>query len=485
MRGSSFAGTTTNDVNAQIEAIGRAVPSEPYPSTEAGWRERYFSLQRAYEHGEYGDGEVKAAHLWAARGDDGKVIDIARRLFGFFRFICDVDARALIGPKGLTLEVEGADDAALLAKGEAVWRRSRLKQAVRRWARLTAVCGDFYVEAVRDSATAPFRTRMVGYPADWVTPQYDDTGERLISVEIAFVYMETPAANTPALRSAVQHSYRRVIDAERVTVYVDDKVVSSQPHYVGRAPVVHMMWAPWIAPEHSLPAAHGLDAAVARLDSFAAQMGAVANRYADPKTVVTGATVGAGGDLGAFGRIISAPNPDAKVAYLETAATAVGPLLDVMREIMAHIRETAPEFLFADATATESGTARAYKAAALEMKIGEVRGHWFAALAEITGIAVAMDDNAIYDPERYPFDIDAAPFIQPDVDAVVQTLVSASPYLLKRDVVRKLQAIGLADDDMSVDDYVTALMDEVSRAAGPTLDTGADPAADDTGNLPG
>lgn len=470
MRSSTSSSRTSTSIDGQIDAIGRALPSEPYPSTEAAWRDRYLSLINAYEQGAYTDGEVRADHLFAAIDDSGKEIDIARRLFGFFRFITDVDARALIGPKGLTLEVEEPGPAALLAEGEAVWRRSKLAQKVITWATLTAAEGDYYLEAVRTNNAAPFDTKIVGYPPEWVTPVYDEFGHDLIRIEVDFIYLDEPAPGAFALTEATQHSYRRIIDRTHVEVFRDGKSEGKKPHYAGVVPVVHLTWKPWMGPEHSLPAAHGLDAAIARLNSFAAQVGAISNRYADPKTVVTGARVGSSDDIGLFGRILSISSPDAKVTYLEAGAAALGPILDVMREVIQHVRETAPEFLFADSAASESGTARSYRASALEMKIGEARNLILPAIAEITGIAVAMDNNAVYRPEAYPFCVDAAPFIRPDVDGEVQTLVSAAPYLLRADIVRRLQSLGIASDDLTVEAYLKAKEDESAMAGGPVMD---------------
>ena len=478
MRHGTAAAQTLSAVNASIEMIGRSVAPQPYPDTEAGWRQRYNALIDAYEQGDYSAADVRSLHLFKAEDTDGKEVDIARRLFSYFRFICDVDARALIGPKGLTLEAPDWVDDQMLADAERVWARSKLRQKLGRWARLTAVTGDYYVEAVRTNAAAPFGTKLVGYPADWVTPVYDELGDELVRVDIDFIYLDEPAPNQTALSEAIQHSYRRVIDRDFVEVFIDGKSQGKKPHYAGRVPAVHLYWTPWLAPEHSLSAAHGADASTHRLDSLVAQVGAISNRFADPKLVVKGAKVEAGADL-SFGRVISGLPTDGDAYYLEAGAAALGPILEVAREVMNHIRETAPEFLFADAKAAESGTARSFKAAALEMKIGEVREHWLSALAEITGVAVAMGRNETYKPDAHALHIDAASFIQPNLDAEVQMLVSARPMLLKRDVVRRLQALGLASTDLTVEDYVQALDDEQAMAGGPVNDGNQGPGGSD------
>lgn len=474
MRQAAGSSASNTAAAGQIETIGRALPAEPYPQTEQGWRDRYHELYRAYEQGNYSDADVKREHLFSAKDDDGKEIDVARRLFAFFRFIVDVDTRALLGPKGLMLEVEGegtADAAAnaLQAAGEAVWRRSRIEQNAVVWATICATTGDYWLEAVRTNAAPPFDTKIVGYPPEWVTPTYDEMGVELLRVEVSFIYMDAVAPDAFALSSMVQHSYRRVVDKEGVEVFRDGKSEGKRPHNLGVVPMGHCKWKPWMGPEHSLPAAHGLDAAVSRMNSFVGQVGAISNRYADPKLFITGATVGAGSDLGVFGRVISTAKTDADAKYLEAGGQALGAILDVIKEVIAHVRDTAPEFLFADASASESGTARSYKASALEMKIAEARSQILPAIAEVTGMAVAMDDNAIYRHEAYPFCVEAAPFIRPDVDGEVQTLVLAAPWLMKRDIVKRLQRLGLASSDMDVDAYLTALEEEKAMAGGPTF----------------
>lgn len=448
-----------------IASLTRDRSVSPYPSTTAEWRDRYDALLRAYEQGNYSDAEVKADKLFQANDDSGKLIDMARRLFGFFRFITDVDAWAIVGPKGLTLETDDVAPVGALLAGELVWRRTRIAQVVGHWARMTACQGDYYVEAVRQSSTPPYRVKLVGYLASDVVPVYDVTGTELVSVTIETVYTDGGDYD-----DAVKHTYKREVDAVEVVEYVDGKETSRAPHRAGRVPVVHLSWTPWIAPDHGLPAAHGLDAAIARLNSFAGQVGAIGNRYADPKTVIRGATVGSSSDLGLFGRVISGLPADGGVEYLEPRLSAIPPLLDALREVIQHIRETAPEFIFAESSAAESGTARSYRAAALEMKIGEVRNRWLPAIAEITGVAVAMDQGRAYDEAVDAFEVQAAPFIAPNVMQEVDVLMAAQSYLRRADIVERLQSLGIASDALTVEQYLAALDDERMASGGPVID---------------
>lgn len=441
----------------------RPAPVDVYPQNEQQWRERYERLWHAYLLGDYSVGDAKRYHLFRALDEDGKEIDFVRRTFAFYRFIVDTDVRGFLGQAGLTLEIDGTrrED---LAQGEGVWRRSGLRQRLPTWLRMCAAMGDYWLESVR---MADGTVQIVGYDPRCVTPRYDtETGTRLEAVVVEMHYIDE-LLTTGGLSdgTATPHTYVRRIDTSGVEEIVDGRSTGVKPHNLGAVPLVHLRWTPWDQPEHSLPAPHGIDQAVMRLDSFATQVGAVANRYGNPILMVKGARLGAGSNAGLFGRIFNAVPADADVKYVEAGATAIGPILDVMREVMIHVRETSPEFLFAESSAQESGEARSYRASAFEMKVNEARQVNLPELEAITAMAVAMERNEQHVDGRYPFRIDTSPVLPRNLIADLDVLERAAPYMTRADQVRYLQARGIISRDEDPEQYALKVADETAARA--------------------
>jgi hypothetical protein len=202
-----------------------------------------------------------------------------------------------------------------------------------------------------------------------------------------------------------------------------------------------------------------------RLDSFATQVGAISNRYGNPLLMVKGARLGAGTESGLFGRIFNAVPADADIKYVEAGATAVGPILDVMKEVIAHVRETSPEFLFAESSAQESGEARSYRASAFELKINEARSINLPELATITAYAVAMERNEVHVEGRYPFRIDTSPVLPRNLVVDLDILERASKWMTMEDQIRYLQARGIIGTEHDPGEYATRVTEERSALA--------------------
>lgn len=448
------------------------LPVEPYPQTEAGWQARYDSLWTAYLLGGYSVAEAKAFHLFRALDDEGREIDATRRVYGAYRFIVDTDRRCFLG-SGLTLESpEDTGKAERLAAGERIWRASTMAEWLSRDIGILAGLGDYWYEAVKFPDN---HVELVGYDPRLVCATYDTaTSRKLVSVTIEAPYFETVQSGRG--EASVGHTWKRVVTVDGVRETIDGRETIADSYTLGEVPMAHLRWSPWDQPEHSLPSPHGVDSAVMLIDSFLTQIGAIGNRYASPKLFMRGFRTGAGADTQRFGAQFVGGPVDSDAKYIEYSAAGIGPIREAIADIMTHVRETNPEFIFADNAAGESGSARSWKAAALSAKITEARRHNFAALERITGIAVARTESRPYDPERDRFRIDAPPPLAPNVQAEVDTLKVARDLggVTQIDIVKHLQRLGIADPTADPAEYARQVADEtMGRAQGFMVGNGA------------
>lgn len=420
--------------------------SYSYPTTTSGWKTRYEQLRRIYLVGDYSTAEREYWKLFEARDTDDKKIDWTRRFFSIGAFLVNTDARALTGGRALLELPRGVTSGALLTAGEAIWRRSSMALQLPMAAKMTACLGDYWVEAVRTKRTKPYGTTLCFYAPELVTPVYDDANPTIVR-SVVIEYASVPADAYAAGSNDASDYVKRTITETGVTVEINGRVDESYSgeHRSGVCPVAHLQWMPFDTYEHSLSAMHGLDVPLMHLDSAMCQSGAALTRFGNPVLVITGARSAEPADIGRLGRMLFLPNDKASAAYLETARSMIGDSLDRIKAVMDHLRETRPEFLFANSGAGESGAARSFLAAAFSSQINEVRGHWFDALQQITGIAVAMDANEPYDLEKHAFAIDAPPPLPVDVVGEVDALYKASADLKREDRVRRLQTLGLLD----------------------------------------
>jgi len=443
--------------------------AESYPTSEAGWNARYAALRRMYLVGDYSTAEREYYKLFEARDDDDKRIDWTRRLFGVGAFLVNTDARALLGGRTMLELPRGLrNNAAHLAAGETVWRRSSMALQLPMAAKMTACMGDYWVEAVRTNRAPPYATTLVFYDPENVTPIYDELNPtKLVKAVIDVDYIDE--ADYIEGGTLPSHHFTRTITATDVTVEVDGKLRPefSGPHRAGVCPIEHLRWMPFSRYEHSLSAMHGIDVPLMRIDSAVCQIAAGLTRFGNPTIVMTGARLTAtnAANVGRLGRVMHGLPADAAVSYLQTASGPVADGLEVIREVMAHIRETRPEYLFANSGAGESGAARSFLAASFTSMINEVRGHWFAAIERITGIAVALDAGVAYDDAEHAFQLDAPPPVPVDVKAEIEALYLAAGDMKRADRIRKLQQLGMLDASHDPEVYAIDVEDETSAKA--------------------
>lgn len=433
---------------------------DPYPDNEDGWKNLYDFRWQCFLQYPYSADTQKKEHLFRAFDDQGNEIDQTRRLFRFFGFICETDARALAP----VLVLEGRD----LPAGEAVWRRSRLSEQFGVWAYELTVLGDGWVEAVRMSPKPPYKTRLVHYDPRHVTPFYDvETGTELERLEIEIDYMDRPLQDgIPGEETT--HSYRRVLTRTRIEVYRNGELIPAESgeHGLGEVPAVQLRCIPWDRSGHSLCAASGVERALMFMDSLVTQGKAIGTRWANPTTIYYGFKVGDPSSAAAFGRVINGAPEKGRAEHLEAKTASIDQLLKLHQEIAAHIREVSPEFLFSDSGARESAEARSLRGNAFEAKMLDMRGRNYSALCRAIGMAVAMEERQRWDPDRYDrFRIDAPPVLPRNVKAELEALDLVRNDLKRSDRVRHLQRLGLVDATVDPEKYAAEVQDEQAATA--------------------
>lgn len=457
---------------------GTAPGLDPYPQTEAGWRQEYWRRWNVYMNAPYSPAEQKAEHLFRAFDDAQKEIAQTRRLFRYPAFVADIDANALAAAE-VVLEIDEDEDPATLEHGQAIWRRSETTVALPMWDTMTMALGDWWIEPVRMSGKRPYRTKLIGRDPRIVTPTYDDTGTELEEVRIEFGYLGMPEFSG---MEQVRNSYVRILTRKEIVVERNGVKVEAEsgPHPLGIVPIVHRRAILWEMPEHSLPAYAGIDRAVMNLDSIATQFQAIGVRFGQPTMFTKGFTLATGSAVSQIGHIISGipadtPNQSGQsVGYLETNLGQLGQLLAHAESIHEHITATCPEFLFATG-ATESGIARSLRASSFQSKIRTMRGHNYAALARVTEMAACLDDGVAWSEDTEMFRIGAPPILPADVKSEVETMVLVKDEMKHADFVRGLQRLGVISSECNAEEYAAEVEDERAARATSFFSTGAVP----------
>jgi hypothetical protein len=444
---------------------------DAYPESDEEWRELYDWRWQQYLMAPYSANDQKSEHLFRAFDDSGNEIDQTRRIHRFYGFVADTDARALTGGR-LTLEtfdhIPGKSKSAQLLAGEAVWTRSRLLSQTARWARMTCVLGDWWLEPWRLNGTRPYRAVIVGHNPQCVRAWYDSTGTQLERVEIDTSILSEPMRERREVGGmGAVTEYRRILTRDEIIVEVNGKRDDAQSgrHRLGAVPAVHLQAIPWDQPEHGLPAPFGIERALMRLDSLMTQAGAVGNRFGNPTLWTKGFRLGASSQVARFGRMIDGIPADGEVGYLEAGAEGLKGLLPWLQQLVSHIRDTTPEFLFASDAAQESAEARSLRGQAFESKMLEMRGPWHAGLAEATAMAVAMDEDRALDVETNPYTIDAPPVLPQNVGREIETLKSIEHRIKRADFTRGLQRLGIVSNEHDPEVYTREVDDEQAGRA--------------------
>jgi hypothetical protein len=278
------------------------------------------------------------------------------------------------------------------------------------------------------------------------------------------------AARNGAAPDEAATSYRRVVTRETVTVTRNGTLSEKEsgPHGLSVVPMVHLRAKPLIQPEHSLSAPEGIARLLMRADALVTQNAAIANRYGNPTLVARGFKVGAEGaaKVGRFGRMFDGVPKDGALEYVSVGEGVLPHLLEQQRDILKHIEQTAPEFVFASDAPQESGTARNMRVRSFALKMERMRRGFYRALSEVTAMAVSMERGGpAYDPDACPFKIDAPPVVPANLSEELTNLALVKPDIKRADYVRHLQRLGVVDTDEDPETYASEVADETAVRA--------------------
>lgn len=448
------------------------------PTTESEWRERFDWLQRCYVGDGYSAEAEAAWHLFQARDNDNKELARTRRLMRDFAFVTDSDAHALFGD---TLVLQLPDELGkaeqqrrgkILDAGRGVWARSRMGEIAGNLAHILALNGRIGIEIRRDRSHAPFGSRLVLHEPHTFHARFDDSsGTELEEVTITYRYTD-PAdidADGNVTENATIHVYQRRLTRTHIIVTLDGAEVAAESgeHNQGVVPFVLPLWQPVQGLAHGLNAAHGIESAIAEIDSIWTQISAIGKRVANPIPTVTGGTMASGTDAGQLGRWLYHGSKDARFGYMEPSMQGLAVLLDSINSLSDRVRATYPEFGLFGVGSGMSGEALKMLASRFESKIGSVRSRVLPAIARAVGIAVATEQDRAYDPEQDRFELAAGPILPPDTAAEIQSLaLLTSARLIRRsDAIRTVQSLGYAPADIDPQKYVEQIDDESSDRA--------------------
>ena len=259
-----------------------------------------------------------------------------------------------------------------------------------------------------------------------------------------------------------------------VRIESEEADAGSGNHGLGVTPLTHGRFIPSpMEPEHSLPVTHGLDRPLAEIDSHASQISAIGDRAGNPKLLVKGPKVSDGDKLQTFGKILNLfggnkdtlANSDAK--YLEPSLAGVAQIRAQMESLITQVRATFPEFLFTSSTANLSAEALELLTTRYETKYNGIRSRIYGAIEKALAMAVAMEQNRPYDPERHPVTLVGPPLLPAKTMKLLEEAIKAreAGLITLEDAVKRVQSIGLADADIPADDYARLLNDEAADRA--------------------
>jgi len=459
---------------SQTLAFGRRWPRSREEVIEELTRRWEAYLGLAYRRG-----DIERMNLFVAVDSQDREITVTRRMTRDLQFVCEVDA-ASIASNSLALQVRPDlispdDDAGLaLERGAEVWRRSGVDRQRQRWALNLCVFGEGYLEALNTKEGAV----VVWHDPRTVEVQLDPTG-RYIERAVITIYHASGLEIDPETgaytgeRKTVQ--YRRVITPAAVQVFRDGQPVAAESgrNPLGAVPLVRVAYRDVGDGSLSTWAGYGYEDALAAVDSFFTQLQALTTRHANPILKAIGVQVAQDARLSEAGRSVALPI-GADLQWLEATLQGANTALDAASRMREALVQTLPEFLFVDSGASASGTALSYRAGAFVAKIEPIRRGFYRALAEVVGMAVAIDYGAQWDDLADVYVVDGGSALPMDVTATSELTVSllTQGLLTASDAVRVLQGLGVGvPEDADSADYAARAQAEMAARTGGTLDS--------------
>jgi hypothetical protein len=444
------------------------------PETPEEWAEEYERRRRVAYGEPYTIGEHISFQIFRAIDDataEYSPQSIALREDDSMRFVQRVNASALFRGEPSIQPVDAKDTR--MDAATKVWTDTKPKKKSKVWSAMISSQGELPMESVKFGDGA---VRLVAYDPSMCVWTFDaETSSTLISLEVLAPYLEQDTNERGEVMPGVVRQYKRLVTSERIDVWIDGEhdEDKSGEHGIkdangkGVIPAAVMLWQPMPSdPTHGVPSSHGMDSAIARIDSMSAQMDAVSKRYANPYPVIKGAKV-TDPDIFKFGRLASGLPVDASMEYLEPTMSGLREIREEKSNKRTNIQDTRPEFIFHGAGAAASGEALKVRAAQFEGQVLEVRGTVFSELARLVEIGVAYATGAAYDHADNWLIVDAPPVLPPDIEALLKALTSADTLKIisRADMVAAIQRVGLVPDDVDPTKYAAELEDAMGKRA--------------------
>lgn len=437
----------------------------PWPKTREERHAMFAARWRAYRQEPYTDGDIKQMALFVAVDTSDRVTAVTQRIMRDYGFVCDVDAAA-IATDGVTLGLLPGTDEAALATGRVEWDASRIDDRLPMWARNLCVDGLGYIEVFM-STDGP---AIVWHQPTCVDVVMDRSGRTIERAIITIMEPPTPevAADGTLSTSGQVVEYRRELTPTEIRAWRGGVPIPDEtgPNTLGRVPLIRVAFAD--SADGSMPtnAAHGLDMALASINSCLMQIQTVGSRMANPLLAILGAQLPDGSDIQKQGKMLALP-PNADIRWLELPLQSLRTLVEAAMSELDSVRQTMPEFLFVESGASASGTALSYRAGAFVAKIQPVRAAMYSALAEAVSLAAALRAGRPWAMADHVWTIDGGSALPMDsaAGAKLRTELMDAGLLRRADVVAWLQGARIAPQGIDPTTYATMISAEVDAAA--------------------
>lgn len=464
--------------SAQIAARQRTRVNmgREWPESRENRIEEVRRRRRAYLGLGYSDAEIREMGLFRALDGSNNISAEAVRLFRDIAFVVNVDAASIASPSWrISVDesvTEEADREALRALIDEVWEASQIDNRRHLWARTVCSEGEALLEVVQTASEIP---RIVMHPYERYALTYDRTG---LDIVRAVIDVDLPPEETVRPDGTIDvgpkpRRYRRILTPTEVRAYIDGVLVAEEsgPNPLGVVPVVRLCFMPVLDGSFCTQAGYGYDAAVAAFDSYVKQVQTLGTRQGNPIIVGAGVDVGDGASLQEQGRAIAIPT-GTEVSYLEPSFAGVDVLVKILESARSAMVQTLPEFMFADASAAASGAALSLRSQAFVGFISPIREAFFDGVERAMGYAIAMISGRPWGADSDVVEVDGGPAVSQDVALLAQlyaTLADAG-FLTSADVVKHLQAMGIASDATDPGEYARVAQAERQARQGSTTE---------------
>lgn len=455
----------------EMELTGRAWPVSRSEQIDEVARRRASYLGTAYTRA-----EIEAMALFEARSALNQLSAVTTRVMRDIAFVTNVDSASIASNK-LRLSVEdeiepGAERDAIMASARAIWQRSEIDEVRLWWATTMCSEGEILLETVKDPNIGPL---VVMHPFDVYQLSYDRTGKTITRCVIDLVLPGVETVTTGGkIETGDPRSYRRIITPDAVNVWIDGvwQEAESGVNDLGVVPVVRVCYQRVLDGRFCANSGYGYADIVAALDSMLCQMRTIATRHAHPILLGTGVDARESAEIQNQGATIAIPE-GTTLEWLEATLAGIEALVKTMIEVRQAMKETLPQFMFADASANSSGTALSYRAANFVMQIDPIREAFYCALEKAIGFGVAMELDQTWSDLGNVIDVAGGAAIPQDVAALAQiyTALREAGAITSADLARYLQASGIASDDKAADVYAAEALAEQAARNGGTSET--------------